>query len=241
LNQPRPAETTRGANNGPSGECRVTWGRHPGPEEDMSPSSGRRTGRNEASTDDHHLLGLSRRGARGRLAIRLRFRRRTDLDRGNRPVLRRAGCRPGHDRTGGPDRRRTGGAHRPALRAAVRALLHRPGLSRATSLRGDAGAIFGAVFGALAHSAMGGSRDFASVARTEAERYEVQVDEEVPMRPKSSSTPCLPRSPERPAHRPCSANGGSAVEHRMPGPDLDLPRCGHADRLCQRLGDALGR
>jgi hypothetical protein len=26
---------------------------------------------------------------------------------------------------------------------------------------------------------MGGSRDFASVARTEAERYEVQVDEEV--------------------------------------------------------------
>jgi hypothetical protein len=104
-----------------------------------------------------------------------------------------------------------------------------------------AGAIFGPVFGALAHSAMGGSRDFASVARTEAERYEVQVDEEVPMRPKSSSTPCLPRSPERPAHRPCSANGGSAVEHRMPGPDLDLPRCGHADRLCQRLGDALGR
>jgi heat induced stress protein YflT len=42
-----------------------------------------------------------------------------------------------------------------------------------------AGAIFGAVFGALGHSAMGGSRDFASVARTEAERYEVQVDEEV--------------------------------------------------------------
>ena len=42
-----------------------------------------------------------------------------------------------------------------------------------------AGAIFGAILGALAHSAMGGQRDFASVARTEADRYEVQVDEEV--------------------------------------------------------------
>lgn len=42
-----------------------------------------------------------------------------------------------------------------------------------------AGAIFGAVLGALAHSAMGGRRDFASVVRTEAERYEVMVDHEV--------------------------------------------------------------
>ena len=42
-----------------------------------------------------------------------------------------------------------------------------------------AGAIFGAAFGAVAHYAMGGSRDFASVARTEADRYEVQVDDEV--------------------------------------------------------------
>jgi heat induced stress protein YflT len=42
-----------------------------------------------------------------------------------------------------------------------------------------AGAIFGAIFGALAHSAMGGRRDFASVTRTEAERYELMVDNEV--------------------------------------------------------------
>jgi hypothetical protein len=42
-----------------------------------------------------------------------------------------------------------------------------------------AGAIFGAALGALAHSAMGGRRDFASVARTEADRYEVQVDDAV--------------------------------------------------------------
>jgi hypothetical protein len=39
-----------------------------------------------------------------------------------------------------------------------------------------AGALFGAAFGAIAHSAMGGRRDFASVTRTEAERYELQVD-----------------------------------------------------------------
>jgi hypothetical protein len=42
-----------------------------------------------------------------------------------------------------------------------------------------AGAIFGAVLGALAHSAMGGRRDFASTVRTEAERYEVMVDHEL--------------------------------------------------------------
>jgi hypothetical protein len=42
-----------------------------------------------------------------------------------------------------------------------------------------AGAIFGAAFGALAHAATGGRRDFASVANTEADRYEVQVDDEV--------------------------------------------------------------
>ena len=42
-----------------------------------------------------------------------------------------------------------------------------------------AGAIFGAIFGAFAHSAMGGRRDFASVAGTQADRYEVQVDAEV--------------------------------------------------------------
>jgi membrane protein required for beta-lactamase induction len=42
-----------------------------------------------------------------------------------------------------------------------------------------AGAIFGAIFGALAHSTQGGGRDFTSVRGIEAERYEVQVDEEV--------------------------------------------------------------
>lgn len=40
-----------------------------------------------------------------------------------------------------------------------------------------AGALFGAVFGALGHSALGGERDFASAVHTEAERYDVQVDE----------------------------------------------------------------
>jgi hypothetical protein len=40
-----------------------------------------------------------------------------------------------------------------------------------------AGAVFGAIFGALAHAAWGGRRDFASARTTEAERYEVQVDE----------------------------------------------------------------
>jgi Heat induced stress protein YflT domain len=42
-----------------------------------------------------------------------------------------------------------------------------------------AGAILGAIFGALAHTAMGGRRDFASVARTEADRYEVLVDHDL--------------------------------------------------------------
>lgn len=42
-----------------------------------------------------------------------------------------------------------------------------------------AGAVFGALLGALAHSALGGTRDFASASRTEAERYEVMVDDEV--------------------------------------------------------------
>jgi hypothetical protein len=42
-----------------------------------------------------------------------------------------------------------------------------------------AGAIFGALFGAAAHWSMGGRRDFASATRTEADRYEVQVDAEL--------------------------------------------------------------
>jgi hypothetical protein len=42
-----------------------------------------------------------------------------------------------------------------------------------------AGAVFGAVFGAAAQLALGGQRDFASTMRTEAERYELQVDESV--------------------------------------------------------------
>ena len=42
-----------------------------------------------------------------------------------------------------------------------------------------AGAIFGAIFGGLAHYARGGQRDFTSVSGTEAERYELMVDDEV--------------------------------------------------------------
>lgn len=39
------------------------------------------------------------------------------------------------------------------------------------------GAVSGAVLGALMHAARGGRRDFASVAGTQAERYELQVDD----------------------------------------------------------------
>ena len=39
-----------------------------------------------------------------------------------------------------------------------------------------AGALFGAIFGALGHLATGGQRDFASVAGQEAETYEIQVE-----------------------------------------------------------------
>jgi heat induced stress protein YflT len=42
-----------------------------------------------------------------------------------------------------------------------------------------AGAVFGALLGALGHAATGGRRDFTSATRMEAERYELQVDEEV--------------------------------------------------------------
>lgn len=41
------------------------------------------------------------------------------------------------------------------------------------------GAIFGAVFAAIGHAALGGRRDFSSVSGMQAERYEIQVDEEV--------------------------------------------------------------
>ena len=41
------------------------------------------------------------------------------------------------------------------------------------------GAIFGAIFGAIWHAAQGGRRDFASIATTYAERYELQADDEV--------------------------------------------------------------
>jgi hypothetical protein len=40
-----------------------------------------------------------------------------------------------------------------------------------------AGLVWGSIWGALAHSARGGRRDFASVAETRADRYEVQVDD----------------------------------------------------------------
>ena len=40
------------------------------------------------------------------------------------------------------------------------------------------GLVAGAMFGAIGHAAMGGKRDFSSVAKTQAERYDVQVDVE---------------------------------------------------------------
>jgi hypothetical protein len=40
-----------------------------------------------------------------------------------------------------------------------------------------AGIVWGSLWGAIAHYARGGRRDFASVAETRADRYEVQVDQ----------------------------------------------------------------
>jgi uncharacterized membrane protein len=42
-----------------------------------------------------------------------------------------------------------------------------------------AGGILGAIFGALSHAATGGARDFASIGTMTADRYELQVDEEL--------------------------------------------------------------
>ena len=42
-----------------------------------------------------------------------------------------------------------------------------------------AGAIFGALLGAITHAATGGTRDFASVAGMQADRYELMVDDAV--------------------------------------------------------------
>ena len=42
-----------------------------------------------------------------------------------------------------------------------------------------AGAVFGAVLAAVAHAAQGGRRDFASAAGTQADAYELQVEEAV--------------------------------------------------------------
>jgi len=41
------------------------------------------------------------------------------------------------------------------------------------------GILFGALFGGLAHAMQGGRRDFASTSAMQAERYELQVDDEV--------------------------------------------------------------
>jgi hypothetical protein len=41
------------------------------------------------------------------------------------------------------------------------------------------GAVVGALFGVVAHALTGGRRDFTSVSRTEADEYEVQVDDEL--------------------------------------------------------------
>ena len=42
-----------------------------------------------------------------------------------------------------------------------------------------AGTIFGAVFGAITQAMQGGRRDFASIQSMQADRYELQVDQEV--------------------------------------------------------------
>ncbi len=41
------------------------------------------------------------------------------------------------------------------------------------------GLVFGGVFGAVGHAALGGRRDFASESVTRADRYELQVDEQL--------------------------------------------------------------
>jgi hypothetical protein len=41
------------------------------------------------------------------------------------------------------------------------------------------GTLFGGIFGAIAHRATRGRRDFVSVSQTRADRYEVQADEDV--------------------------------------------------------------
>ena len=41
------------------------------------------------------------------------------------------------------------------------------------------GIVLGMIFGAVGHAATGGKRDFSSVAQTQAEHYDVQVDVEV--------------------------------------------------------------
>ena len=40
------------------------------------------------------------------------------------------------------------------------------------------GLVFGGIFGAVGHAALGGRRDFASASVTRADRYELQVDEQ---------------------------------------------------------------
>jgi ABC-type branched-subunit amino acid transport system permease subunit len=42
-----------------------------------------------------------------------------------------------------------------------------------------AGTIFGAIFGAITQAMQGGRRDFASIQTMQAERYELQVDDDV--------------------------------------------------------------
>lgn len=67
-------------------------------------------------------------------------------------------------------------------------------------------AVFGAAFGAMAHAATGGRRDFASFQRTEAERYEVMVEPDFAARAIQiiegqgpvTETPAAPSPPPRP-------------------------------------------
>jgi hypothetical protein len=58
------------------------------------------------------------------------------------------------------------------------------------------GALFGAVFAALAQAAQGGRRDFGSVTGFQAESYEVQVDHEVSARAKELLAELDPASTE---------------------------------------------
>lgn len=85
-------------------------------------------------------------------------------------------------------------------------------------------AIFGAAFGAIGQAATGGRRDFASVQRMEAERYEVMVDPDFAARAiqiiTGQAPEPLPTTDESPAPPPSQ---GQADAPRPPRDTGDSP------------------